>query len=142
MSVRVQKPVPRPDQRSEPFWSAASSHQLVVQQCDNCGRLALPPVVVCPACLSPEAAFTFVPVSGRGTLRTWIIMRDAFLPGFRDDIPWVIGEAELDDAPGVRLLARMADGPDAPLRIGARVVTRFADVSDGVALPVLALGGD
>jgi hypothetical protein len=69
-------------------------------------------------------------------------MRDAFLPAFRDDIPWVVGEAELSDAPGVRLLARMVDGPDAPLRAGAPVETRFADVGDGIALPVLALQAD
>jgi hypothetical protein len=66
-------------------------------------------------------------------------MRDAFLPGFRADIPWVVGEAELDDAPGVRLLARMIDDADAPLQIGAPVTVSFVDVAEGVALPALKL---
>jgi hypothetical protein len=66
-------------------------------------------------------------------------MRDSFLPGFRSDVPWVIGEAELEDAPGVRLLARLMDDPDTPLRIGAPVMVSFVDVADGVALPALKL---
>jgi uncharacterized OB-fold protein len=74
-------------------------------------------MVVYPACLSPAAQFSFVPVSQRGRLRTWTIMRDAFLPGFRADVPWVVGEAERDDAPGVRLLARLIDGASATLQI-------------------------
>jgi uncharacterized OB-fold protein len=137
--TEIPKPLPRPDPVSEGFWAAAAEHVLAVQCCDSCGRLAHPPVVVCPACLSPAARFTFVPVSGRGRLRTWTIMRDAFLPGFRADVPWVIGEAELDEAPGVRLLARLLDDADAPLRIGAPVTVSFVDVAEGVALPALKL---
>jgi uncharacterized protein len=66
-------------------------------------------------------------------------MRDTFLPGYRADVPWVVAEAELDDAPGVRLLARLTDDPDTPLRIGAPVTVSFVDVAEGVALPVLTL---
>jgi uncharacterized OB-fold protein len=137
--VEIAKPLPLPDQGTEPFWTAAARHVLTVQRCESCGRLAHPPVVVCPGCLSPTPEFSFVPVSGRGRLATWTIMRDAFLPGFKADIPWVIGEAELDDAPGVRMIARMADGPDAPFTIGAAVTVEFDDVADGVALPLFKL---
>ncbi|HLG67429.1 MAG TPA: OB-fold domain-containing protein [Acidimicrobiales bacterium] len=133
------KPLPSPDARTAPFWAAAARHVLALQRCDACGRFAHPPVIVCPSCHSGLASFSFVPVSGFGVLRTWTIMRDAFLPAFRADVPWVIGEAELDGAPGVRLLARMADPPDAPLRYGAPVETQFEDLAPGVAIPVLAL---
>jgi len=133
------KPLPVPDLLSEGFWSAAARHILALQRCDSCGRIAHPPVVICPACHSGEARFTFVPVSGRGRLKTWTIMRDAFLPAFRQDIPWVIGEAELDDAQGVRLLARVAAEPDTALTIGTPVETVFEDVAPDVALPVFRL---
>jgi hypothetical protein len=66
-------------------------------------------------------------------------MRDTFLPGFRADVPWVVGEAELDDAPGLRLLARMVDDAGAPLQVGAAVTVSFVDVGEGVALPALKL---
>ncbi len=137
--MEVTKPLPLPDSRSAPFWSAAASHVLAIQQCDRCGRFAHPPVSICPACLSVDASFSFSPVSGRGRLRTWTIMRDAFLPAFRPDVPWAIGEAELDDAPGVRLVARMVDDADAPFALDAPVETLFRDVAPGVALPVFAL---
>lgn len=138
-SAAIPKPIPVPDQRSEGFWSAASEHVLALQRCDSCGRIAHPPVVVCPACLSVEAAFTFVPVDGRGRLATWTIMRDAFLPGFKADIPWIIAEAELDDPAGVRLLARLQAGAETPLSLGQAVEVGFEDVAPGVALPVFRL---
>ncbi len=139
--TELTKPIPVPDPRSEGFWSAAARHVLALQRCESCGRIAHPPVVICPACLSGEARFTFVPISGRGRLRTWTVMRDAFLPAFRQEIPWVIGEAELDDARGVRLLARVAAPAETRLTLGTPVETVFEDVAPGVALPVFRLLG-
>ncbi len=137
----VEKPLPLPDDRSEGFWQAAAEHILALQRCNSCGRFAHPPVVVCPRCLSVKAAFTFVPVDGQGRLATWTVMRDAFLPGFKEDIPWIIAEAELDEPAGVRLLARLQADVDTPLAIGLPVETVFEDVAPGVALPVLKLVG-
>jgi uncharacterized protein len=133
------KPLPVPDSISRGFWEAAASHVLAIQRCDACGHLAQPPVVVCASCMSVETGFTYAPVDGRGCLATWTIMRDAFLPGFKADIPWVIAEVELDDAPGVRLLARLDAGADEDLKIGLPVRTDFVDVAPGVALPVFRL---
>jgi hypothetical protein len=66
-------------------------------------------------------------------------MRDAFLPGFRADIPWAIGEAELDDTDGIRLLARLAHPADTPFTLDAPVETVFDDIGPGLALPLLRL---
>jgi hypothetical protein len=66
-------------------------------------------------------------------------MRDAFLPGFHEDVPWVIGDAELDDAPGIRLVARMAESAETEFVIGAPVETLFTEVAPGVSLPTLKL---
>ena len=135
----IPKPVPVPDRESEGFWSAAVRHTLVVQRCHSCGRLAHPPVVMCPGCLSADPDFTFVPVGTRAKLRTWTVMRDAFLPGFRADVPWVIAEAELDDAPGIRMVGRLLDSADAALSRDAVVEFVFEDISDEISLPVLKL---
>lgn len=135
----IPKPIPAPDQYSEGFWKAAAEHVLALQRCDSCDRFAQPPVLVCPACLSVEAAFTFVPVEGHGRLATWTVMRDAFLPGFRADIPWIIAEVELDHPAGVRLLARLRADAETPLSLGQAVETEFEDVAPGLALPVFRL---
>lgn len=139
-----EKPVPVPDRVSEGFWASAARHVLAIQQCDSCGRLAHPPVTICPGCLSTEPSFSFRPTAARGRVRTWTVMRDAFLPGFREDIPWIIGEAELDEAPGVRLLGRMVERSDVQLHIDDPVTVIFEDVAPGVSVPRfrLASGGE
>jgi len=135
MAAEHPKPLPVPDRWSEPFWTGAAAHQLSFQRCQACGRIAHPPVIICPACLSTEANFDTVRVNGSGTLRTWTVLRQAFLPGFDADVPLLIAEVEMDEAPGVRLIAQLIDGSPADLRIGAAVETFFEDVGAGVALP-------
>ena len=139
MSDASSKPVPVPDERSAGFWAAAERHELVLARCARCGRLTHPPDVACPHCLSTDPDFTFVPVDGRGTVRSWTVLRDSFLPGFAADIPFVLVDVELDAQADLRLIGRLVDGPEVPLRIGDRVVTVFDDRPDGVSVPEFAL---
>jgi len=139
MSDAPAKPVPVVDERSAGFWAAAAAHELALARCSRCGRLTHPPDVACPHCLSTEPDFSYVPVDGRGTVRSWTVLRDSFLPGFAADIPFVLVDVELDAQADLRLIGRLVDGPDAPLRIGDRVVTVFDDRGDGVAVPEFAL---
>ncbi|HXC37451.1 MAG TPA: zinc ribbon domain-containing protein, partial [Burkholderiales bacterium] len=104
--MTAEKPLPLPDAISQGFWDAASRHVLVIQRCGHCGTLAHPPRVVCANCLAPVPSWTFQPVSGRGRIRTWTVMRQSFLPGFKADVPYVIVEAELEEQKGLRVLAR------------------------------------
>jgi uncharacterized OB-fold protein len=133
------RPVPLPDERSQGFWEAAARHVLAIQRCSNCGWLSYPPDVVCANCLLPERDFRWEPVSGRGTLRTWTVVRTAFLPGFSAYVPYVVAAAELVEQPGLRVTARLLDGPEARLRYGAAVDTTFEDMADGVSIPVFRL---
>src|SRR5437764_5884220 len=91
------KPVPVPDEYSEGFWEAAAAHVLAIQRCQTCRFYSYPPVTLCQSCLSQDRAFRFEPVSGRATIRTWTVMRQAFLPGFQGDIPYVVAEVELEE---------------------------------------------
>jgi uncharacterized OB-fold protein len=132
------KPVPVPDEQSAGFWEAANEHVLAVQRCEACGTAAHPPVMVCGHCHDPGRRFRFEPVSGRGRVKTWTVMRQAFLPGFAPDVPYAVAEIELDDA-DVRLIARVhGTAPDA-LSIGAPVSVSFDEVAEGVAVPVVEL---
>jgi hypothetical protein len=133
------KPVPVPDEQSAAFWAAAANHVLALARCAHCGTYVHPPGVVCPGCLSTDGQFAFVPVSGRGTVRSWTVLRDSFLPGFRDDVPFVLVDVELDEQAELRLIGRLVDGPEAPLRIGDRVTTVFDSLAPGVAVPAFAL---
>lgn len=129
------KPVPVPDEQSAGFWEAAASHTLALARCARCGRLAHPPGVVCHGCLDTDPRFEFVPVSGRGVVRSWTVVHDSFLPGFAGDVPFVLVDVELDDQDDLRMIGRLVDGPDVSLRIGDRVVVVFDDLAPGVAVP-------
>jgi hypothetical protein len=60
-------------------------------------------------------------------------MRQSFLPGF--DVPFVLVDVELLVQADLRLIGRLVDGPDAPLRLGAPVRLVFEDLAPGAAVP-------
>jgi uncharacterized OB-fold protein len=133
------KPLPVPDERSAGYWAAAAEHVLAVAQCSRCGQSTMPPGPVCPYCQSTDPAFEFVPTAGTATVRSWTVVHDAFLPAFRDELPFVLVDVELDDHPNIRLIGRLVDGPDAPLHLGDAVTVDFDDLGDGMAVPAFAL---
>jgi uncharacterized OB-fold protein len=113
----------------------------VIQRCDTCGHYAHPPVTTCDTCLNPDTTFTWTPVSGRGTLRTWTTMHDAFLPGFRERLPYVVADVELEEQEGLRLYAELVDGASADKHVGDAVALSWDDVAEGLALPQFNLSG-
>lgn len=142
MTKLAAKPLPRPDDRSAGFWTAAADHVLALARCAHCGHFAHPPGVVCAHCLNTDPGFEFVPVPGVGSVRSWTVMGDTFLPGFREDLPFVLVDVELDVQPGMRLIGRLVDGPEAPLHQGVRVTVVFDDLAPSVSVPAFSLEVD
>lgn len=136
------RPFPVPDQGSGPFWAAAAGHVLTVARCSRCRSFAVPPDQTCPHCHSTDPGFEFEPVSGRGTVRSWTVIRQSFLPGFDADLPFTLVDVELTEQAELRLIGRLLDGPDAPLRLGSRVRAAFEDVAPGISVPAFVLAGD
>jgi len=139
VSEAAARPVPVPDDRSRGYWDAAAEHVLAMARCSRCGTLAMPPDIVCSHCHSTEPDFIFVPVSGRGIVRSWTVMHQSFLPGFDELVPFVLVDVELDEQADLRTIGRLLDGPDAPLAVGARVVVAFEDLAPGVSVPAFTL---
>jgi hypothetical protein len=133
------RPVPVPDEVSAPFWEAAARHVLALARCASCGAFTHPPDAECRACGSAEPGFEFVEVDGAGTVRSWTVVRQSFLPGFDDDVPFVLVDVELADAPGIRLIGRLLDGPAASLRAGMAATLAFEDLGPGVSVPAFEL---
>ena len=135
--------MPVPDDRSQGYWDAAAEHVLAMARCSRCGTFAIPPDIVCSHCHSTEPDFTFVPVSGRGVVRSWTVMHQSFLPGFDDLVPFVLVDVELEEQADLRTIGRLLDGPestpDSPA-IGARVVVAFEDLAPGTSVPAFAVG--
>jgi uncharacterized protein len=137
-----QRPVPVVDDRSAPFWEAADRGVLAIARCARCESYSHPPDVVCPHCHSSEPDFVFTAVSGRGSIRSWTVMRQSFLPGF--EVPFVLVDVELDEQSELRLIGRLLDGEDPKLQLGARVHVAFESlapsVAESVSVPAFALG--
>jgi uncharacterized OB-fold protein len=133
------RPLPVVDERSAPFWEAATEHVLMLARCGRCSRFSHPPDLVCPQCHHSDPQFTFQPVSGRGTVRSWVVVRQSFVPGFDADVPFVLVDVALDAADGVRLIGRLLDGPDALLSIGDTVHLAFEDLAPHVSVPAFEL---
>jgi uncharacterized protein len=133
------KPRPVPDAASAGYWEATARGDFALPRCSSCGRFTLPPTVTCPECGSTDPRFTYVSVARRGRVRSWTVVRDAFLPGFADDVPYALVDVELDAQPELRLIGRLVDGPDATIRLGDRVTVTFDAIDEHVAVPSFAL---
>jgi uncharacterized OB-fold protein len=129
-----------PDERSAPFWAAAAEHVLVLARCSRCGAFSHPPEIGCPHCGSTDPAFAFAPVDGTGTIRSWTVMRQSFLPGF--DVPFVLVDVELRAQPDLRMIGRLVDGPDAAISVGSAVSLAFEDIAAQVSVPAFALSAN
>lgn len=131
--------VPEPNRHSAPYWDAAAQHRLVLARCSRCEQFSHPPDVICPRCRHDDPQFSFQPVSGAGTVRSWITLRQSFLPGFDDDLPLVLVDVDIDGTGGVRMIGRLIDGPSVALAAGDRVEVAFEDIADNVSIPAFTL---
>jgi uncharacterized OB-fold protein len=131
--------LPVVDEDSGPFWEAARRGELVMQGCASCGRLRFPPRPMCPHCQSLEV--TWSPMSGRGTIWSFVVPHPPLLPGYSDVAPYNVVVVTLDEDPTLRLVGNLVTAADGPINelldvpIGAPVRVVFAKVSDDISLP-------
>lgn len=134
------RPVPVADELSAPYWEAARRHESVLPRCAACGRCDLPPEIVCRRCGSATPDWHYQPVSGRGTVRSWTVVRRSFLPSF--ETPFVLVDVEVEEEDDLRVIGRLLDTLDVDdpgLQIGTPVRTVFEDVGDDHAVPAFRL---
>jgi uncharacterized OB-fold protein len=62
-------------------------------------------------------------------------VRDAFLPGFADEVPYVIGDIELVEQPGLRMITQLVGLTAGELKVGLPVTVRFQDLAEGLSVP-------
>jgi uncharacterized OB-fold protein len=126
------KPTPEPDDVTAFYWRGAAEGTLLVLRCEACSYLSHPPDVACARC--GAAALDPVPMSGFGTVYSFTIVRQAFDPAFLPEIPYVVALVELDEQPGLLLLANIIDTDTDSVEIGLRVEVTFED-RDGHVVP-------
>jgi len=132
--------LPDEDEHSAPFWEACREERLLIQRCDDCGRLRFPPRPMCPDCNSLE--HSWVDAAGTGTIWSWVVVHPPVLPAYNAFAPYPVIVVELDEDPTLRMVGNVIAEPGAAinsvapgdLAIGARVRVAFEDLED-VTLP-------
>ncbi len=134
MVTEYAKPVPRPDQDTQPFWDACKEHELQAQQCSSCGKFRWPPRSLCPHCRSWD--FQWVPLAGTGTVYSYVVVHHVTVPAFADDAPYVIAQITVEGTDGeMRLTSNIVGCPWEDVRVGMPVTVVFEDVTREITLP-------
>lgn len=129
--VDYQKPIPVPDEASEPFFEGAREHRLMIQQCAMCGTAHWPVKSRCSVCFSMDIAW--VQASGKGTLYTFSLMYQIMHPGFASEVPYNVAEVDLEE--GLRVISTIVGCSNADLRIGMPLEVIFEAITEKVSLP-------
>jgi hypothetical protein len=124
-------PLPQPSVESRPLWDAVQQGELRIQRCTRDGELFFPPSSRCPRDWSTE--WTWEKVSGRGTVRSFVVFQRSYHPAFRDAIPYAVAIVELEEGP--RLVTRLVDVDVKDVRIGMPVGLTIT-AAGGARLPL------
>lgn len=124
------KPRPAPIPTTKPFWDGLNDAKIMLQHCADCGAWVYYPRRRCPSCLSDRLPWE--QVSGKGTLYSFTVARQATHPAFVGDVPQLLAVVELEE--GVRLTTTLVDTDEADLVIGRPVEPFFDTGADGVTL--------
>lgn len=117
---------------NRPFWEGCARGVLTIQRCIPCGHLRYPAGPVCPRCLS--AASTWYPVSGRGSVFSFVVFHRAYHPAWKDRTPYNVCLIELEEGP--MMLSNVVGIENAALTVGQPVVVAFQSLDETLAIPV------
>jgi uncharacterized OB-fold protein len=127
-------PIPVPDPDSAPFWEGLKIGKLMLCRCDDTGKWIHPPLERSRYTGGPVH---FEEVSGEGTIYSYIVVRQALVPGRVP--PYVVALIELAEQPGLRINA-VIDADPAEVRIGRPVRARVVDLGEtGYRIPEFLL---
>jgi len=126
-------PWPVADDLTRPFWDAANRHELVIQRCTACGEFRHVPRADCLFCDSTDVEW--VPISGKGTVFTFIVDHRNEVPGF--DGHYVFAFINPVEAPRttVRLTGNILECDPEDVYIGMPVEAIYKELRPGVTLP-------
>ena len=125
------KPLPRPNADSRPFWEACRQHVLRFQKCLDCDHVRWPASIICPSCYSKETEW--VQAGGKGTVYTYSVYHQAFHPSFEKDLPYVTAIIELEEGP--RFLSNIVGCDPEDVHCDMPVEVTWEDVDENFSLP-------
>jgi uncharacterized OB-fold protein len=115
----------------QPFWTGCREHKLLLQREPATGVVHWPPK---PAYWKGGGRLEWFEASGRGTVYSYVIAYEPFLPAFKELLPHIMVLVQLDEGP--RLVGYMVDCTPAQIQFGMPVRIVFRQLTDDVTLPV------
>ena len=103
------------------YWEATLNEELLVQTCNACENRQLPWGPCCPRCLSQDLGS--MRASGRGTVFSFTVVRQAIHPNFSATVPYVVADVELEEGPV--MTTNVTDRPVEAVYIGMEVEVWF-----------------
>lgn len=119
--------LPQLDLSNTAFWTGGADGVLRIEQCARCATFVHPPTGRCWACHSTDVALA--PVSGRGTIYSFTINHQQWVPG---SDPYAVVLVDLEEGT-----------TDAPLRLTSNLVgTALDDIEIGMPVEVFFIERD
>ena len=94
-------PLPTPDADTQPYWDGLATGELNLQRCVSCRRFQHFPAPICSTCGSFD--LEFAPVSGRGTVESFVVIEHTTSPVFAARAPITAAWIELPEQAGLRV---------------------------------------
>ena len=73
--VTYQKPLPIIEVESREYWAGCREGKLLLQKCQDCGKVQFYPRTICANCFSTN--LTWIQSSGKGTVYAYSVVRRA-----------------------------------------------------------------
>lgn len=110
-------------------------YRLQAGKCRKCGKLFMPPRLICDACKSRE--FDTVRLPAAGSVYTYTVVR---VPpsGFASQAPYVLAIVELDG--GFKLTMQITDCNPEDVKIGSKVKLEFRKINEVGKAGVICYG--
>ena len=128
------KPLPKPEPWSEPFWDGTQEERLLYQVCEDCDASVFYPKRYCPECGGED--FEWEEADGTGTVYTFSTIYQYPPSAFKDDTPYTPAIIELDE--DLRMMSVVTNDPE-EVECDAAVEVTFDHVTDEFTLPKFEL---
>ncbi|MBI4338448.1 MAG: Zn-ribbon domain-containing OB-fold protein [Chloroflexi bacterium] len=129
---QYKKLLPAISGETRPYWDACARGDLLVQRCGICGKYQFYPRGFCSHCWS-QRDLQWVKSSGKGLVWSYTITRQNRMPGYNEEVPYVLALVELEE--GVRMFTNIVGCKPEEVAVGMPVEVTFVRAAEGVSIP-------
>jgi uncharacterized OB-fold protein len=135
-ATQPKKSLPKINPIDRPYWQGACAGKLLLQKCEDCGKLQFYPRPACVDCFSGNLAW--IEASGGGKIHSFTWVRVPRSPAFREEVPICYINVILDEE--VIMESRLIGSGAEKIKLGDRVKVAFQETHDPeIKLPVFEL---